>query len=207
MLLVLAAVAAVAAAAWFAIHDINPTPKVATATASVAIIAFIFNAYVTIRQNKIKFTLDVYFTRYTNSTYQEHSRIFYLYRDEIAGSATIEELGKKSPLKDATIETDLVATTIYMLNYWEAIATAYVEGHFDRSSFDNTSSSVAEMVVERTAPIIGEHRKADAAVLEYLTALAWMVCGEDLRKTIATKAGPPSLRLPYSEQVRWERLR
>jgi len=183
----------------------NPGPVVAVAAGIVAMIGFIFNAWFNDRQNRIKYTLDVYFQRYNNATYNDRATRFYEHRATIA-AAQSEAALREAALADPLIADDLVQTVLYMLNYWEAVATVYVEDHLDRPAFDNLSGDLVCMVVERTSWLIGEKRRADSEYFVNLAALYWYAADPESRARLVPRLGPAPSRLPGSEQRRWSAL-
>lgn len=206
VVLVVIAVMALAFGWHFATTDSNASPKVAVAGGVVAIVAFIFNAWFTARQNRIKFTLDLYFGRYSNATYNERANLFYRHRDIIKAAATEAALRNSSATGAGTNGDTIADAVLYMLNYWETLATAYVEEHLDREAFNNVSRDIVVMAVERTARLIGEKRDKDAEYFENIVALFWRFADADTRAAVLPLIGPPSGRLPANEQAAWSRL-
>lgn len=207
VLLVSIALFALVVAFLAAINNPRGGPIVTVAAGVVALVGFIFNAWFTQRQNRIKYTIDLYFARYANATYNDRANIFYEHRAAIMAAPSENALRKRRKARDGTTGDALAQAVLYMLNYWETVATAYVENHLDRDAFDNLSGDVACMVVERTALLIGEKRAKDAEYFENLLAVFWHASSRDLKRRLVPLLGPPSGRLTRGAQSRWQGLR
>ena len=182
----------------------------------MAMVRLIFNAWFTGRQNRIKYTLDLYFQRYANATYNERANIFYEHRAVISAAASESELrAYADPIQPAVTADgkpakpmgDAIAQAVlYMLNYWETLATAYVEHHLDRAAFDNVSSEIICMAVERTSGLIGEKRRQDAEYFENLVEVFWHAARDEQRRVLVPVLDEPSGRLSKADQRKWRSL-
>lgn len=211
LVLIFVAVVALVVAAVFAVRSKQPAAIAAVAGGVIAIIGLIFNSWFTGRQNRIKFTLDLHFARFNNAAYNDRAHSFYEHRALIAAARSEAEIraatGTVAP-GDATPFGDTLAQNVlYMLNYWETLASAHVEKHLDRDVFENVSGDLVGMIVERTAHIIGEKRAQDEGFFEYLVAVFWHCATPDQRARLVPMLGPASSRLAEASRMQWESVR
>jgi hypothetical protein len=179
-------------------------------------VGLIFNAWFTGRQNRIKYTLDLYFQRYANATYNDRANVFYEHRVVIRAATSEAELRKYVVPGAAAVDAtgnavpaageSIAQSVLYMLNYWETLSTAYVEQHLDRAAFDNVSSEIVCMAVERTAHIIGEKRHDDPEYFENLVAVFWHAATDTQKRGLVPILGGPPGRLRTDDQRAWRAL-
>ncbi|HEX8573957.1 MAG TPA: hypothetical protein VF759_14525 [Allosphingosinicella sp.] len=176
------------------------------AAAIVAGIALAFNALHVARQGRIRFTLDATFQRFSNSVYASHAVVLFRYRKQIAAARTVEDL-EKLPVDPSAPEGASVAEAlISILNYWEFVTTAYVDGHLDRETFGDVAGELIETLVERSKTLIGAIRTGDAANWEHLLAVYFCVASPEERRRVIPSLGPPPPRLCPHEEFLWERI-
>lgn len=195
---------------WHAALDRRDVAAVAPiAGGTVAAVAFLFNAWFTDRQNRIKSTLDLYFARFANATYNGYANDFYVFRTDIASAesmAALQGVGPPGTDGKAADPEAVIKAVVYILNYWETLATAYIEDHLDRATFDNLSCELVVMVVERTASIIGTYRRSDPEYFANLVSLFWHSASPAQRRDLTPKLGPAPSRLPPWDKHEWTRL-
>lgn len=214
IVLIFIAVVALLVAAFFAVESNQPAAIAAVAGGVIAIVGLIFNSWFTGRQNRVKFTLDLHFARFNNAAYNDRAHSFYEHRALIAAAACEADLraatgpaaGPGAAATATAFGETLSQHVLYMLNYWETLATAHVERHLDRDVFENVSGDLVGMIVERTAAIIGEKRRVDEGFFEYLVAVFWHCATPDQRARLVPLLGPPSTRLAETSRSQWAAL-
>ncbi len=183
----------------------------ATSAAKITIAVGIFGsvitsfwAWFTARQNRIKLTLDLYFNRFANSTYNLHANNFFDHRVIIESALSLKTL-RQVDINGGEVG-NLVRSVVYILNYWETLATVYVESHIDRQIFDNLSSELVCSTVERTARIIGSLRADDDEVFVNLLSVFWLTASQSHRQALIPLLGKSPNRLSVYDRYQWDRI-
>jgi hypothetical protein len=205
-ILILLGTGALASAAYSVYISPQAPGPIAFASAIVAGVAILYNSLHSARQARIRFTLDATFQRFSNGVYASHARVLYRFKDQILAADSMEDLKKipSTTTSGAQNEPSVAESLIYVLNYWEFIATAFVDGHLDREVFIDVIGEYIDSLIVRAAKPIGRVRGIDRGYWEHLTAVYFRITADDRRRQTVPLLGPAPPRLSPAEEYQWD---